>query len=93
MVTFIQRILNIESLEIENNQLFSIFPSPSNQLITVKSSRDILKSMKIYDITGKLIKNIDEAFELSKTINISELQVGIYVLKINNSKSLKFFKN
>ena len=49
--------------------------------------------MKIYDITGKLIKNIDEAFELSKTINISELQVGIYVLKINNSKSLKFFKN
>ena len=85
--------LNIESLEIENNQLFSIFPSPSNQLITVKSSRDILKSMKIYDITGKLIKNIDEAFELSKTINISEFQVGIYVLKINNSKSLKFFKN
>jgi len=85
--------LNIESLEIENNQLFSIFPSPSNKLITVKSSRDILKSMKIYDITGKLIKNIDEAFELSKTINISELQVGIYVLKINNSKSFKFFKN
>jgi arabinogalactan endo-1,4-beta-galactosidase len=85
--------LNTESLEIENNQLFSIFPNPSNQLITVKSSRDIIKSMKIYDITGKLIKNIDEAFELSKTINISELQVGIYVLKINNSKSLKFFKN
>jgi arabinogalactan endo-1,4-beta-galactosidase len=85
--------LKTESLEIENNQLFSIFPNPSNQLITVKSSRDVLKSIKIYDITGKLIKNIDEAFQLSKTINISELQVGIYVLKINNSKSIKFLKH
>jgi arabinogalactan endo-1,4-beta-galactosidase len=85
--------LKTESLEIENNQLFSLFPNPSNQLITVKSSRDVLKSIKIYDITGKLIKNIDEAFQLSKTINISELQVGIYVLKINNSKSIKFLKH
>lgn len=85
--------LSTENLQIENNQLFSVFPNPSNQLITVKSSRNFIKSIKIYDITGKLIKNVDTAFELFKTINISELNAGVYFLKINNSKSIKFLKN
>ena len=84
--------LSVENLMVGNKQEFSVFPNPSNNLITVKSSCSVLKSIKIYDSSGKLIKNIKKE-SASKPIDISELIAGIYVLKINNSKSIKFIKN
>ena len=84
--------LSVENLMVRNKQEFSVFPNPSNNLITVKSSCSVLKSIKIYDSSGKLIKNIKKE-SASKPIDISELIAGIYVLKINNSKSIKFIKN
>ncbi len=84
--------LSVENLMVGNKQEFSVFPNPSNNLITVKSSCSVIKSIKIYDSSGKLIKNIKKE-SASKPIDISELIAGIYVLKINNSKSIKFIKN
>ncbi len=86
-----QGTLNTEKLAIENNHLFSICPNPSNNFITIKSLNDKITSIKIYDITGKLIKRI-KGERASETINISKLLTGIYVLKINNSKSMQFLK-
>lgn len=84
--------LSTENISNDGNQLFSVFPNPSNYSINVNSSNYEITSIKIYDITGKLIRKITNK-NTTINIDISGLHTGIYVLKINNSKSIKFLKN
>ncbi|GAA4274082.1 T9SS type A sorting domain-containing protein [Aquimarina gracilis] len=54
-------------------------------------------NLEIYDITGKLVKNWNQKtgsttqYDISK--HIQSLNPGIYLLKVNNLKTLKFVKN
>jgi arabinogalactan endo-1,4-beta-galactosidase len=84
--------LDIEDFEPENNQLFKVYPNPSSGSITIKASKEHIISIKIYDITGKKIRSIHTKSTF-KTLDVSSLETGIYVLKINKSKSIKFIKN
>lgn len=84
--------LDLESFEIENNQLFNVYPNPSTNVITIKALKNSLISVKIFDILGKEIKSIN-AEGIFKSIDVSNLKKGIYTLKINNLESIKFLKN
>jgi beta-glucanase (GH16 family) len=68
--------LSTPTNEIAN--LFSIYPNPSNNSVTIETSLSI-KEKLIYDLNGKLVKTISDD---SKEIYISELSKGIYILKI-----------
>ena len=81
----------IDSFDPENNQLFTIYPNPSNSIIIIKAVKNNLTSIKIYDISGKKIRTIT-AESLIETIDISNLKIGVYILKINNTKSIRFLK-
>ncbi|KFE97272.1 PKD domain-containing protein [Chryseobacterium luteum] len=69
-----------------------VYPNPFNSSINIKGEN--LKSYEIYDISGKLIKqdNLNQ-----KTINLSNLVKGEYILKIvtnnNEVKIKKILKN
>jgi arabinogalactan endo-1,4-beta-galactosidase len=84
--------LDLGSFEIENNQLFNVYPNPSTNVITIKALKKSLTSVKIFDILGKEIKSIN-AEGIFKSIDVSNLKKGIYTLKINNLESIKFLKN
>lgn len=73
------------------NDFFKIFPNPSSDSINVSNSKNILNSIIIYDVKGKLIKKINSG-KLIQTFNISNLKAGIYIIRINNTKSIKFLK-
>lgn len=73
-----------------NKTQISIFPNPSYDFINIKSDAEI-KSIKIYDIKGSLIKSDN----LSK-IDISALPKGNYVISIETRSGIetkKFIKN
>jgi arabinogalactan endo-1,4-beta-galactosidase len=70
---------------------FSIFPNPSTQEINISSRTETLKTLEIYNLKGQLIDKLD-VDALSKSINISNLEKGIYILKINNKQTKKFIK-
>jgi len=92
MNAFIDSVtLDIDSFDPENNQLFTIYPNPSNSIIIIKAVKNNLTSIKIYDISGKKIRTIT-AESLIETIDISNLKIGVYILKINNTKSIRFLK-
>lgn len=61
-----------------NSKLFSIFPNPATNQVTIKAELEIV-SIKILDATGRLIV---EKFVNSKLqqINISQLKTGLYYL-------------
>ena len=60
---------------------FSIYPNPVN---TSFKTNKALKSLQIFDITGKLVKSFNGNFTESDTYDISDLTQSIYLVKIEN---------
>lgn len=82
----------------ENQELFKVYPNPSNGLYNIHISKFIGQvTMQVLDINGRVIysdKNVD--FNEDKTIDISAFQTGVYILKINGDNlnySQKLLKN
>ena len=84
-------ILSIPRYDLQNN--ISIFPIPSDESISINGiGDDILAQFSIFDSRGKLIRSEAETIG---SIDISDLSMGIYYLRIESSSStivLKFIK-
>ena len=77
--------------EIISNTNFKIYPNPVNNTLNIKSVNQIHSTL--YDITGKKVLESN-----SKSINLSLLSKGIYIIKItdlisNITESIKIIKN
>ena len=82
---------------IEENQNFAsinIYPNPNNGIVNVTLTSALAQNstLEIYDAIGKLVVKQALTSELN-TINISDLNNGMYMFKvINNTKTVKFGK-
>ncbi len=83
----VKKSASLASESFEKNS-FKLSPNPANDLITIESESDI-KSIEIYDVVGKKIKNIESLSLKFNNIDISDLNSGIYFVKVNKSTSLK----
>ena len=74
---------------IKDNSI-SIFPNPSNSIITIKCDTTI-KSIELFDVQGRVLltKMISEN---SEVLDISDKANGIYFLKITSDKGIKVEK-
>ncbi len=66
--------------------LVSFGPNPADDYINIYSKVEMV-SICLYDITGKLIKEL-EMENLDQTIDISELKEGIYVMSVMGNEGL-----
>ena len=83
---------NLSITDITNKSFeFNIYPNPVTEVVNISGDVGKAKSAKIYDVAGKLIKAIDNPFVSQKSINISSLSSGIYILNIDG-RSIKFIK-
>lgn len=76
--------LSNNTQEIENNA--TIFPNPAHNNIKIDTT---VNSLMIYDINGKLVKEFNGEFDAMSEFNLSNLDSGIYILNIINSKGNK----
>ena len=87
----IQENLAAGIMDIVNNaDSWNVYPNPATDKITIESldANAEMKSLELYDITGKLIKSINyETISLSQSIDIADLQSGVYVLNIQTDKN------
>jgi len=67
----------------------SFYPNPATDKLHIKNNGIEIKSFSIIDITGKKIYHTKNFIE---TIDISNLEVGFYFLRINNISTVKFIK-
>ena len=81
-----------ENLSLENSSVseLSLFPNPTDGIISIKSDKNY--QLEIYSVDGKIILK-----DNGNNIDISALQNGTYFLKIiqentNNSASFKILK-
>jgi hypothetical protein len=83
----------VTSINENSDNSFRIYPNPANTYVQVESKNLKGESIKVFDITGKIVKStiINSYNEELVTIDISDLEKGVYFIKINSS-SQKFIK-
>ncbi|MDB9755281.1 choice-of-anchor J domain-containing protein [Winogradskyella sp.] len=91
-------VLNIEEFE-ELSSRISIFPNPAKEdlSIALDSNLNIETDIKIYDVSGKLVKTISSSiFENNNAkVNVESLQSGMYFVKLSVNEvtvTKKFYK-
>lgn len=78
--------------DISNKTLdFNIYPNPVLNQLNIIGEIDKAKSAKIFDISGKLIKELNNPFVIQKSIDVISLLPGTYILNVDG-KSIKFIK-
>ncbi|WP_312824277.1 endonuclease [Epilithonimonas sp.] len=70
---------------------FKIYPNPVVDRINIAGDVSKAKSAKIYDLSGKLMKNIGNPFTNEKSIDVHSLLPNTYILNVDG-KSIKFIK-
>lgn len=73
----------------ENKNNVALYPNPSTDLIQIKSDSAEDLNVKIYALTGQLIKQ--GIFQPNQSIDISSLAKGLYLVQVN-SLTVKFSK-
>ncbi len=69
----------------DENMEFQVIPNPATDLINILLPIvDGTQTLKIFDITGKLVYNNEYSNTSNIEVNVSELKKGIYFLKIEN---------
>ena len=66
----------------DKSNFINIYPNPANNKLWVESGTEIL-NIEIRDALGKIVYSDNNGF-FNKSINISDLQDGIYIMKITN---------
>ncbi len=80
-------VCNIAGIQESNEEKLKIFPNPAKQEIVIDGYTNGV--LKIFNATGKIIGIIEP---INKTINVSNLQDGVYFIEINDM-TFRFVKN
>ncbi len=76
----------IEKLSVNNIK----FTCTNNQLNLIVPKENSINSVAIFNSVGQTVLSINQPVET--TFNISNLESGVYFLKINNRQTFKFIK-
>ncbi len=84
---------DITSIAGETIDGLSVYPNPASAFVKVNTDGATLKNIAVYDITGKEVLNFNNLSVNNMTINTSDLQKGMYLMKIedanNNHQAVK----
>ena len=73
--------------ENENNTLFSVSPNPSNGVFTVTANKEDAYTLEVINILGEVISSKAIKGTINETIDISNFDAGIYLVKVTTSTS------
>ena len=70
--------------------IITVFPNPSNGQITIRSRGNAtIENVEVFNIAGKLMYNSDFTNSVSqRTINLSSLNTGVYILKAKSESHI-----
>lgn len=70
----------------------SFYPNPVNNYITINSGSFIVNQIEIFNILGEKVYTSQDSFSGIKSIDVSNLKIGIYLCKTNSNPSVDIFK-
>jgi choice-of-anchor B domain-containing protein len=75
-------LLGVNDNSISN---FAVAPNPATESVTVTSKTEPIAQVEIFNVLGQKIMDLNFTESLSENINVSNLQSGMYVMKINST--------
>ena len=69
-------------VEFANND-FKVYPNPASDFINITSELNGEAEVNIFDMTGRCVKNVVINDMNNATINISDIEKGVYFVNIN----------
>jgi len=85
---FHQPEIQFASLEGYNSgYTFTLYPNPTEQFVTVESTKEDNIQLHVYDISGQSIM-VTSIFQQKVTVDLQSLAAGSYILRITNKDGL-----
>lgn len=78
--------------DLNSNSTFKLYPNPASDYISIESKDSKLEQLDIYDITGKLVHQINLNTIDQNNIDISELKAGVYFVTVFNGQANQTIK-
>ncbi|MBT3588510.1 MAG: T9SS type A sorting domain-containing protein [Flavobacteriaceae bacterium] len=77
-----------ELLGINKQELaIELYPNPTSDVINIVNTSALqLEGFKIYDMNGRLIREVATTNNHTQTINLSDLSSGVYMIHIYNDQ-------
>ncbi len=83
-------ILGTDANSLDNS--IKLYPNPASDVLHIaNTSSEIISNVSIYSISGALIKDLKSA-DTIESISVSDLQSGLYFVKIQVNDEVKNFK-
>jgi choice-of-anchor B domain-containing protein len=83
----VKKSASLSIQDFEKNSI-KLSPNPANNFVVIESPNKI-ESIEVFDIIGKKVKIINSINTNSLNLDVKDLNSGIYIVKVNNSTSLK----
>lgn len=64
------------------------YPNPTDGIINIEST-DLIRSIQVYDLSGSLIIDRYNLENNKEMVDISNLQSGVYLLRVNGTSTIK----
>ena len=73
---------------LHNENYFTIYPNPANNLLHINSSLTEKYSIRIYSTLGRLVKHISDIDNNNYSLPINNLKSGVYIVQVYSNKHL-----
>ncbi len=83
---------NLSIVENETASNFMVYPNPTKGIVTFSNFKEVVSSIEVYDISGRLVAKYDSIFDNSTQIDLSDRTLGLYLVKVFSSMGLQTFK-
>jgi len=89
---FLVRSSLLNNNDFSTANTFAVYPNPASDELTIKSNGDVISSISIVDVVGKVLFAESNLNSEIKNIDISSFSAGIYFVNINNNLTKKVIK-
>jgi hypothetical protein len=73
----------LEAIELQSTSSIKVYPNPTSDFITIETGQtELLQSIELFELSGKSVKSFEPNF---KTISLTNLNTGIYLLKLSTT--------
>jgi len=86
-IEVIRTVTIVPVLAIEDNtfsKAINVYPNPTSGLVYIDSSKNLMDTIEVVDMSGRIIKHIEQGAVNRYQMNISNLANGVYFVKITS---------
>ncbi len=76
---------NVQQVQIFAASSLIIYPNPANNVIHVLFSQSTKAQLKLFNVNGQLLQQVNVENALSKDVDVSNLASGVYLLQVISS--------